>query len=38
MATKEVPCETDANLKSLHVNILEIVTRMANTSVRFKTN
>ena len=38
MATKEVPCETDANLKSLHVNILEIVTRMTNTSVGFKTN
>ena len=28
MAMKEVPCEKDANLKSLHINILEIVARM----------
>ena len=28
VAMKEVPCEKDANLKSLHINILEIVARM----------
>ena len=33
MATKEVPCEKDMNLESLHVNILEIGARMTNTSV-----